>query len=146
MASIKLEHGATACWLLYYHLVLVVKYRRKVITDDISERMAGLFASVAKHYGAELDTWNHERDHVHVMFKAKPSTDIVRLINSAKSCTSRIIRKEHPELEQVLWSGHFWSESYCLITTGGAPVEVIRQYIENQGKKDEAEKSAAGKA
>jgi putative transposase len=82
-----------------------------------------------------LEEWNHDRDHVHVMFRAIPATEISKFINAYKSASSRLLKKEFPEIRNKLWKEAFWSQSFCLMTAGGAPVEVIRQYIESQGEK-----------
>jgi putative transposase len=71
------------------------------------------------------------------MFRARPSSEINKFINAYKSASSRLLKKEYPEIRQRLWKEAFWSQSYCLLTAGGAPIEVIRRYIESQGKKDE---------
>ena len=116
---------------------MVVKYRRRVINDEISVRGREIFEYIAPGYGITLEEWNHDVDHVHVMFRASPSTEICKFINAYKSASSRLLKKEYPEIRQKLWKEAFWSQSYCLLTAGGAPIEVIRQYIESQGKKDE---------
>ena len=90
----------------YYHLVMVVKYRRKVIDDQISGR-------------------------------AQPKSEISKFINAYKSASSRLLKKEYPQIRERLWKEAFWSQSFCLMTAGGAPIEVIRSYIESQGEKDE---------
>ena len=120
---------------MYYHLIMVVKYRRKVIDEDISERGREIFEYIAPGYGITLEEWNHDEDHVHVMFRAKPSTEISKFINAYKSASSRLLKKEYPDIREKLWKEGFWSQSYCLMTAGGAPIEVIRQYIESQGEK-----------
>lgn len=120
---------------MYYHLIMVVKYRRKVIDKDISERAKEIFEYIAEGYGIVLEEWNHDKDHVHVMFRAKPSSELSKFINAYKSASSRLLKKEHPEVREKLWKEAFWSQSYCLLTTGGAPLEVIREYIETQGEK-----------
>ena len=74
-------------------------------------------------------------DHVHVMFRAQPKTELSKFINAYKSASSRLLKKEYPEIREKLWKEAFWSQSFCLLTAGGAPVEVIRQYIETQGEK-----------
>jgi putative transposase len=58
-----------------------------------------------------------------------------KFINAYKSASSRLIKKEFPEIKKYLWKESFWSRSYCLLTTGGAPIEIIKQYIESQGEK-----------
>lgn len=81
----------------------------------------------------KLIEWNHDIDHVHVLFKAQPNTEISKFINAYKSASSRLIKKEFPQIRKKLWKEFFWSRSYCLVTTGGVPIEVIKRYIENQG-------------
>lgn len=134
------DHNAHSVFLLYYHLILVVKYRRKVIDDAISDRAKEIFSYIAPDYGITLEEWNHDIDHVHIMFRAQPRTEISKFINAYKSASSRLIKKEHPEIREKLWKEAFWSQSFCLLTAGGAPVEVIRQYIETQGESDEKKK------
>ena len=114
---------------------MVVKYRRKVIDDDISARAKEIFEYIAPNYGIVLEEWNHDIDHVHVMFRAQPKTEISKFINAYKSASSRLIKKVYPQIRSILWKEAFWSQSFCLITTGGAPIEVIRKYIESQGEK-----------
>ena len=79
--------------------------------------------------------WNHDVDLVHIMFKAHPNTEISKFINAYKSASSRLIKKNYPEVRKKLWKEYFWSQSFCLLTTGEAPIEVIKQYIETQGEK-----------
>ena len=131
-----LDHNQHSVYLLYYHLVMVIKYRRKVIDDEISTQAKDIFVRISQDYGIVLEEWNHDIDHVHVMFRAKPQTQISRFINAYKSASSRLIKKDHPEIRQKLWKEAFWSQSYCLLTTGGATTEVIREYIETQGETD----------
>ena len=132
----KLDNNAHSVFLLHYHLILVVKYRRKVFDDIISERAKEIFEYIAPNYNITLQEWNHDEDHVHVMFRAKPATEISRFINAYKSASSRLLKKEYPEIRKKLWKEYFWSKSFCLITAGGAPIEVIREYIESQGAKN----------
>ena len=130
----KLDSNNHSVFALHYHLVMCIKYRRKVINDSISDRLKDIFADIAPNYGVELIEWNHDIDHVHLLFKVKPNTEISKLLNAYKSASSRRIKNEFPDIRKYLWKEYFWSKSYCLVTTGGAPLEVIKQYIENQGK------------
>ena len=132
---IELDHNQHSVYLMYYHLIMVVKYRRKVIDDEISRRAKEIFEYIAEGYGITLEEWNHDEDHVHVMFRAKPSSELSKFINAYKSASSRLLKKEHPEIKEKLWKEAFWSQSYCLLTAGGAPIEVVRKYIETQGEK-----------
>jgi len=130
----ELDTNNHSVFLLYYHLVLVTKYRSKVINDAISNRLKEIFEKIQSNYNITLQEWNHDKDHVHILFKAHPNSELSKFINAYKSASSRLIKKEFPEIRQKLWKGHFWSRSYCLLTTGGAPIEVIKKYIETQGK------------
>ena len=130
------DRNQHSVYLLYYHLILVVKYRRKVFDEAVSHRAKEIFTYIAPSYGITLEEWNHDEDHVHVMFRAKPATEISRFINAYKSASSRLLKKEYPEIRKKLWKEYFWSKSFCLITAGGAPIEVIREYIESQGEKN----------
>lgn len=82
-----------------------------------------------------MTEWNHDIDHIHVLLTAKPNTELSKFINAYKSASSRRIKNEFPEIKQKLWKEYFWSQSYCLLTVGGAPLEVLKQYIETQGRK-----------
>ena len=131
----EFDHNQHSVYLMCYHLIMVVKYRRKVIDNDISKRGKEIFEYIGKKYGITLEEWNHDVDHVHVMFRAEPSSEISKFINAYKSASSRLLKKEYPEIRGKLWKESFWSQSYCLMTAGGAPIEVIRKYIESQGMK-----------
>lgn len=126
-------------FLLQYHLIMCVKYRRKVIDDNISGRLKQIFKSISPDYHITLDEWNHDKDHVHILFRACPNTEISKFINAYKSAGSRLIKKEFPGIRQFLWEGKFWSQSYCLITTGGATADIIKEYIRTQGEKHDAQ-------
>ena len=129
-----LDNNNHSVFLLYYHLVLVTKYRRKVIDDIISNRLKEIFEKIQDNYNITLQEWNHDKDHVHILFKAHPNSELSKFINAYKSASSRLIKKEYPKIKEQLWNEYFWSRSYCLLTTGGAPIEVIKKYIESQGK------------
>lgn len=131
----KLDNNNHSVFALYYHLVFVVKYRRNVFDDDISLFARNIFEKIAPSYNMTLLEWNHDVDHVHIMFKAHPNTEISKFINAYKSASSRLIKKNYPEVRKKLWKEYFWSQSFCLLTTGGAPIEVIKKYIETQGER-----------
>ena len=131
----KLESNNHSVFCLHYHLVLVVKYRRKVIDDTVSQRLREIFEYIQPSYNITLQEWNHDQDHVHVLFSAHPNSELTKFLNAYKSASSRLIKKEFPEIRQKLWKEYFWSRSFCLISTGGAPIEVIKKYIESQGEK-----------
>lgn len=130
----KLDSNNHSVFLLYYHLVLVVKYRRKVFSDQMSQYAKDIFVRISSSYNITLEEWNHDQDHVHILLRAHPNTELSKFINAYKSASSRLIKKDFPEVRRNLWKEMFWSRSYCLLTTGGAPIERIRKYIEHQGR------------
>lgn len=132
----KLDNNAHSVFLLHYHLILVVKYRRQVFDDRISLRLKEIFEKIAPPYNITLEEWNHDKDHVHILFKTHPKSELSKFINAYKSASSRLVKKEFPEIKRKLWKECFWSQSFCLLATGGAPLEVIKKYIETQGYKE----------
>ena len=145
--TMQLDTNNHSVFLLHYHLIMCVKYRNKVIDDEISIRLKEIFVRIAPTYNITLEEWNHDVDHVHILFRGQPNTEISKFrgqpnteiskfINAYKSASSRIIKKEFPVIRKSLWKEMFWSQSFCLLTTGGATVDIIRQYIQSQGKKD----------
>ena len=131
----ELDNNNHSVFSMYYHLILVVKYRRKVFDDSISDYAKSVFEKIAPSYNISLLKWNHDVDHVHIMFKAQPNSELSKFINAYKSASSRLIKKDYPEIREKLWEEYFWSQSFCLLTTGGAPIEVIKNYIETQGER-----------
>lgn len=130
----ELDNNAHSVFLLNYHLILVVKYRRPVFDDALSFRARELFERIGENYHITVTEWNHDKDHVHIQFRAHPKSEISKFINAYKSASSRLLKKEFPHIRKYLWKEMFWSQSFCLLTTGGAPLEVIRRYIETQSE------------
>lgn len=130
----ELDPNNHSVFLMHDHLVLVIKYRRKVITPPISDYAKDMFLRISKNYNITLIEWNHDQNHIHILFKAQPNTELSKFINAYKSASSRLIKKDFPEVRQKLWREMFWSRSFCLLTTGGAPIEIIKKYIKNQGE------------
>ena len=123
-------------YLLQYHLILVIKYRRKVIDDDICKRLREIFEYIGEkeQYKLKVIEFNSDLDHLHILFKAEPKSEISKFINAFKSASSRLIKKEFPQTKEKLWKEAFWSRSFFLATTGGVTLDVLKQYVENQGK------------
>ena len=130
-----LDSNNHSVFLMHYHLILVVKYRRKVVNDEISDRLREIFENIANNYNITVEEWNHDEDHVHILFRGHHNTALSKFINAYKSASSRLVKKEFPDIRSSLWKGMFWSRSFCLITAGGANIETIRHYIETQGEK-----------
>ncbi|MBR6476766.1 MAG: IS200/IS605 family transposase [Lachnospiraceae bacterium] len=132
----KLQSNNHSVFEMHYHLIMVIKYRRKVIDEPISRRLKEIFAYIGKEYKISVEAWNHDIDHVHVLFAAEPKSELSKFINAYKSASSRLIKREFPSVRSFLWKEAFWSKSFCLLTTGGVTTEVIEQYIASQGEKE----------
>ena len=132
----KLDTNNHSVFMLRYHLIMCVKYRNKVIDHIISDRLKEIFVRIAPAYNIMLEEWNHDTDHVHILFRGQPNTGISKFTNAYKSASSRLIKKEFPHIRKSLWKEMFWSQSFCLLTTGGVTADIIKQYIQSQGKKD----------
>ena len=131
----KLRNNNHSVFAIHFHLILVVKYRKKVINDEISKRLQDIFLYIQDNYNITLEEWNHDIDHVHILFRSEPNTNISKFINAYKSASSRLIKKEYPSIRASLYKDAFWSQSFCLISTGEANIETIKKYIESQGEK-----------
>ena len=119
---------------IHFHLILVVKYRKKVINDEISERLKEIFRSIEGNYNIALEEMNFDLDHVHILFRSEPNSNISKFINAYKSASSRLIKKEYPSIKSRLYKEAFWSQSFCLISIGEASIKTIKKYIESQGE------------
>ena len=135
--SNDLRRGRHVVYNLHVHLVFVAKYRRKVFTKEILDDMRGILESVCTDFEAQLVEFDGEDDHVHLLVNYPPKVSISKLVNSLKGVSSRMIRqKNYPSIKQKLWGGALWSPSYFAGSCGGAPIEIIRQYIEQQKTPD----------
>lgn len=134
-----LDTNNHSVFMLHYHLIMCTKYRREVIDDNISNRLKEIFLRIADSYNIVLEEWNHDIDHVHILFRGAPNTELSKFINAYKSSSSRIIKKENPAIKKSLWKEMFWSQSFCLISTGCVSVDIIKQYIQTQNQKGETD-------
>lgn len=132
----KLDNNNHSVFMLHYQLIMCIKYRNKVIDDEISNCLKEIFERIASSYNITLEKWNYDTDHVHILFRGQPNTELSKFINAYKSASSRLIKKEYPQIRKSLWKEMFWSQSFCLITTGEATIDIIKQYIQSQGNKD----------
>ncbi|MFI3187348.1 MAG: IS200/IS605 family transposase [Methylococcaceae bacterium] len=128
-----IRRGRHCVFNLHAHLVFVTKYRRGVFTKEVLEDLRGIFKETCQDFDAELVEFDGEDDHVHLLVNYPPKVAISALVNSLKGVSSRMIRKKnYPEIKKKLWGGALWSPSYFAGSCGGAPIEIIRQYIEQQ--------------
>ena len=133
--STDLRRGRTCVFLMHVHLVFVTKYRRKVFTQQILEELRVIFTDVCTDFEARLDEFEGDGDHVHLLIEYPPKVSVSKLVNSLKGVSSRLIRKKnYPSVMNSLWGDNLWSPSYFAGACGGAPLAVIRQYIEEQQK------------
>jgi len=129
----ELRSNQHSVFRLNYHLIMCIKYRKKVLNDVISDRLRSIFENICKSYNIVLVEWEHDIDHIHCLIEGHPNTEMSKFINAYKSASSRLIKKEFPAIRNQLWKEYFWSQSFCLITVGGAPLEVLKRYIQSQG-------------
>jgi putative transposase len=117
-------------------LVCVTKYRRKVFDAEALEWLQGHFAKVCETMGCDLLACDSEADHLHVIIEYPPKISISVLVNALKGTSSRLLRKERPDIACRCFDGVLWSPSYFAASCGGAPLSIVRQYIEQQRTPD----------
>ena len=128
-----IRHGRHCVFLMHVHLVFVTKYRREVFTKEILNDLHVIFAQTCLDFEAELVEFDGEDDHVHLLVNYPPKVAVSNLVNSLKGVSSRLVRKKnYPSIQKKLWGNALWSPSYFAGSCGGAPITVIRQYIEQQ--------------
>lgn len=119
----------------HMHLVFVTKYRKSVFTDAMLERLNAVFAETMEQMEGTLLEFGGEDDHVHLLVSCHPKTAVSNLVGKLKGKSSYILRNEFwSEIKNKLWGDHFWSPSYCVVSCGGASLDVVRTYIEKQRK------------
>ena len=130
----QLDSSSHSVYSLNYHLVFCVKYRRKVLTDRISIRLKDVITGISKDFQVKIIEQETDKDHIHILFKTKPTINMTKYINSIKGISSRILLQEFLEIKMNLRKGHLWSRSYCLLTTGQTTLDVLKRYVESQGE------------
>ncbi|MGW4015694.1 IS200/IS605 family transposase [Rhodococcus ruber] len=127
--------GRHCTFLMHVHLVFVTKYRRQVFGDRHLNRMEEIMRAVCTDVEAELVEFHGEADHVHLLVHYPPKVAVSKLVNSLKGVSSRRLRQEFPELVRHYWRAQrLWSGSYFAGSVGGAPLSIVRQYIEQQNR------------
>lgn len=133
----EIRHGRHCTFNLHVHLVFVTKYRRGVFTKTILSELNTIFDNVCRDFESQLIEFNGEDDHVHLLVSYPPKVAVSSLVNSLKGVSSRLLRKNHyPSVRSKLWGNSLWSPSYFAGSCGGAPLTIIRQYIEQQQTPD----------
>jgi putative transposase len=127
------RRGRTCVFLLHAHLVFVTKYLRNVFVNEVLIDLKDIFNSVCNDFGSELIEFDGKEDHVHLLVNYPPNVSLSSLVNSLKGVSSRLIRKKnYPSVQNALWGKTLWSPSYFAGSCGGAPLEIVKQYIQQQ--------------
>lgn len=132
MGNQEIRTGRHCVFNMHVHLIFVTKYRKNVFNLEMLDSMREMFKKVCLDFKAELTEFNGEDDHVHLLINYPPKVAVSNLVNSLKGVSSRHLRKQYPEIKSKLWGGSLWSPSYFASSCGGAPLEIIKQYIEQQ--------------
>ena len=128
----EIRHGRHCVFKMHVHLVFVAKYRRRVFDGDAIDRMRRMFGKVCEDMEASLVEMDGEDNHVHLLVEYPPKLAVSVLVNSLKGVSSRLLRKDRPDLKKRYWKNVVWSPSYFASSCGGAPISIIKQYIEQQ--------------
>ena len=130
----KLDKGAHSVYALQYHLVQCVKYRKQVLdTPAIIDYLKQKIIEISDTFQVIVIDIGCDKDHFHMLFRAKPTLDIPKYMNAIKTITSREIKRNFPETKEKLWKEAFWSRSYFLATSGQVTLEQLKRYVESQG-------------
>ena len=127
-----IRRGRHCVFKMQVHLVFVAKYRRKVFDAAAIDSLRAIFAKVCADFEGVLVEMDGETDHVHLLVEYPPKVAVSALVNSLKGVSSRLLRQERPDLQRRYWKGVLWSPSYFAASCGGAPIAIVRQYIEQQ--------------
>ena len=142
--ELKTGRNCHALYNLEYHLILVTKYRKRCINEAVFATISRQMEKVAGLNGCVIEEISCEPDHVHILLSAPPQVCLSEVVNSMKSTSSRMVRKEHAgHLSAYYWKPYFWSRSYLILSSGGAPAEVIKKYIQEQGTGEHYKKNQA---
>jgi putative transposase len=128
----ELRSGRHVVFQLHAHIVFVPRYRKKVFDADSLEKLHRIFRVVCADFETDLVEFNGERDNVHLLINYPPKHSLSGIVNSLKGVSSRRLRQECPAIAAKYWKGGLWSASYFVASCGGAPIDVLRKYIENQ--------------
>ncbi len=132
----EIRSGRHCTFAMHVHLVFVTKYRRHVFDADAIKKLRPVFSKVCANFESKLIEMDGEDDHVHLLVEYPPKVAVSNMVNSLKGVSSRLLRKERPDIVQRYYKDVIWSPSYFAASCGGAPIEIIRQYIEQQQTPD----------
>ena len=137
MMIYDLDKSSHSVHTLQYHFVQCVKYRKNALINPlIVDLLKKTIRDISERFEVEVLNIEADKSHFHMIFKTKPSIDMSKYINAIKTISSREIRRKFPEVFKLLWKDAFWSRSYFLATTGQVTLDVLKKYVDNQGKHD----------
>ena len=132
-----MKHGRGYVYDLYYHIVWCVKYRHKILLNDIKDDLIDIIKNICVNNNYELVEINTDLDHVHLLIGLSPQDSIPVVMKTLKGVSARLLNSKHKkELSKVLYEGHIWSPSYYIATTSDNIMDNIKEYIINQGNED----------
>lgn len=124
--------GRHCVFNLHVHLVFVTKYRKSVLKPHHIDTLKSIFSKVCSDFEAELIECNGESDHIHLLVQYPPKVSISKLVNSLKGVSSRMLRNLCPDIKERYYKNVLWTPSYFASSCGGAPLDIVKQYVENQ--------------
>lgn len=133
----NLDKSNHSVYCLQYHLIICTKYRRKVLEDKVINELKERILDISENHEIQILSQETDKDHIHILFRGKPTTDLSKFINAIKTGTSKAIRHRYPKVKKKLREDSFWSRSYCLISTGEVTLNALKKYVESQGKNED---------
>ncbi|MFB5673822.1 IS200/IS605 family transposase [Paenibacillus terreus] len=129
---VETRRGRGYVYALEYHIVWCVKYRHRVLTDEVDARLKEILLQVASDYNFTISEMETDQDHIHVLVECTPQHSIPNMVKVLKGISARLLFKEFPQLKKKLWGGHLWNPSYFVATVSEHTEEQIRKYIQDQ--------------
>ena len=135
--NVIMKHGRGYVYDIYYHIVWCVKYRHKVLVDDVKKDFIDIITNICKNNNYELVEINTDLDHVHMLLGLSPQDSIPVVMKILKGVSARLLNSKHKDkISKVLWGGHTWSPSYYIATNSDNVMDNIKKYMQNQGDED----------
>jgi putative transposase len=134
LAVAKYQTGSHTKHRLQYHVVWIPKYRRRVLRGKIAARLKGLLYEACRMNRWWISELSVREDHVHLIIQTNPSDSVAEVVQKLKGGTSRIVRKEFPELQEFLWGESLWADGYFAETVGKVDEEIVKRYIKQQSR------------
>ena len=128
-------YGRGYVYAIQYHVVWCVKYRKKIINEDVETRLKEILTEIARDNGFSISELNTGKDHIHMLIECSPQNYIPDMLKAMKGVSARLLLKSFPELRKQLWGGHLWNPSYFVATVSENTEAQIREYIQKQKEK-----------